>query len=106
MSSTGVVDIYFADSPYEVSLTDQLIIAHTDGGVIEVNLPPAADVPAGEGFHIKRVGDNNVNINADGVDSIFTDTDLSTLSITTDGTSYYLVRSVEPSGSGHEWVVI
>lgn len=58
------------DSPYTVLVTDEIILADTDGGVITVNLPAGVD---GTHYRISNTGSsgNDVTVDPNGAEQLF-----------------------------------
>lgn len=95
----NVVSIDFSDSPYSVLTTDFAILADTDGGTIEVDLPAASTMLDQRVFVKKTAGASSkkVNINADGAETI-------------DGAGTFILTNkydgVEMLSDGANWHVI
>lgn len=90
-----------SDSPYDVLVTDGVLLVDTQSGAVTLNLPAAADA-AGQVLTVKRMGTgvNAVTIDGDGAETIdgsATNTDLDAqydvLTIVSDGSEWLILNS-------------
>jgi len=73
MAVVAAASITSADHPYTMSLGQRVVLANSTGGVITVNLPPAADWKHGMVWVKDSAGQaavNNITIDGDGVEFI------------------------------------
>ena len=85
--------------------TDRVLIVDTTGGAITVNLPAASSVPI-NAYRVKLIaGANNVTLDANGTESIYTTGAVGTLAWNTAGTSYTIVPCLITAPSTWGWVV-
>lgn len=67
-------EIAFADTPYTVLESDVVVGVDTGGGAVTVNLPLAADVPAGKMVIVQdegnNAGTNAITLAASGADTL------------------------------------
>lgn len=105
VSPTAFVYVEFIDSPYSLSISDEIISADATGGDVYIDLPPASSTPAGQAFHIKKVDAslNIVYIRPDGTDELDQYTNGAPFPITAQWTSIMVLRTNDDNVT--EWEV-
>jgi hypothetical protein len=102
--NAGIVTRRSVAATYTAQANDCYIGVDVSGGVVTINLPPAASVGGGKFYHVKDeyngvtgAGTNNITIDGNGSEEIdgsttyVISTDLGSVSIVCDGTAWWSV---------------
>ena len=84
---------------------DRLLLVDTSGGVLTVTLGAARTYPI-QPYRVKLIaGANNVTLDADGTENIYTTAGAGTLVWNTTGTSYTIIPCIVAAPNTWGWVV-
>lgn len=84
--------------------TDRVLLVDTTSGAVTVTLPPAASVPA-QSYEVKLIaGANNVTLDADGSENIYTTAGAGTLAWNTTGMTKRIHPAIITTPATWGWV--